>query len=66
MVKAAAAGHRVVLVVATGGEYGEVPEDLTPDETLVDRRRRETERSAAILGAGTAWCVLGYRDSGMT
>jgi LmbE family N-acetylglucosaminyl deacetylase len=65
MVKAAAAGHRVVLVVATGGEYGEVPADLAPDETLVDRRRRETERSAAILGVHrVAW--LGYRDSGMT
>ena len=65
MVKAAAAGHRVVLVVATGGEYGEVPADLAPDESLVDRRRRETERSAAILGVDrVAW--LGYRDSGMT
>src|SRR5258706_6538847 len=65
MVKAAEAGHRVVLVVATGGEYGEAPADLAHDETLVDRRRRETERSAAILGVHrVAW--LGYRDSGMT
>jgi LmbE family N-acetylglucosaminyl deacetylase len=57
-------GHRVVLVVATGGELGEVPEDLGQGETIVDRRRAETERSAAILGVATIhW--LGYRDSGM-
>ena len=39
---ASAEGHRVVLVVATHGEYGEVPDDLAPGETLVDRRRAET------------------------
>jgi LmbE family N-acetylglucosaminyl deacetylase len=65
MAKAAAGGHRVVLVVATGGEYGEVPDDLAEGETLVDRRRAETMRSAALLGvARVVW--LGYRDSGMT
>ena len=37
-------GHRVVLVVATNGDYGEVPDDLAEGETLVDRRRAETER----------------------
>jgi LmbE family N-acetylglucosaminyl deacetylase len=63
--RAAHAGHRVVLVVATNGEHGEVPEDLSPGETLVDRRRRETEASAAILGIDRiVW--LGYADSGMT
>ncbi len=63
--RAAAEGHRVVLVVATGGEHGEVPDDLAPEESLVDRRRAETERSAAVLGIHrVAW--LGYRDSGMT
>ena len=63
--RAAAEGHRVVLVVATGGEHGEVPDDLAPEESLVDRRRAETERSAAVLGIDrVAW--LGYRDSGMT
>jgi LmbE family N-acetylglucosaminyl deacetylase len=42
-----------------------VPDDLAPGETLVDRRRAETERSAAVLGAHrVAW--LGYADSGMT
>lgn len=64
MAKYAAAGHRVVLVVATNGEHGEVPEDLADGESLADRRRVETERSAAILGiAGVRW--LGYEDSGM-
>jgi LmbE family N-acetylglucosaminyl deacetylase len=65
MARAAAEGHRVVLVVATGGEYGEKPEDLGSDETLADRRRAETRRSAAALGVHrVAW--LGYLDSGMT
>lgn len=65
MARAAAAGHRVVLAVATGGEYGEVPEDLAPGETLVERRRAETMRSAEIIGVQrVVW--LGYRDSGMT
>jgi LmbE family N-acetylglucosaminyl deacetylase len=62
--RAAAEGHRVVLVVATGGEHGERPDDLG-DETLAERRRAETERSAAALGIHrVAW--LGYVDSGMT
>jgi LmbE family N-acetylglucosaminyl deacetylase len=65
MAKASAAGHRVVLVVATGGEYGEVPDDLAPGETLADRRRAEVACSAQALGvARVAW--LGHRDSGMT
>lgn len=61
----AASGHRVVVVFATGGEHGEVPDDLAAGESLVDRRRREAECSAAALGAHrVAW--LGYTDSGMT
>ncbi|MDH3499163.1 MAG: PIG-L family deacetylase [Acidimicrobiia bacterium] len=60
----ASRGHRVVVVIATGGELGEVPKDLG-DASLVDRRREETECSARALGAHrVAW--LGYRDSGMT
>jgi LmbE family N-acetylglucosaminyl deacetylase len=63
--RASAEGHRVVLVVATNGDHGEVPADLAPGETLVDRRRAETERSAAVLGVHrVVW--LGYADSGMT
>jgi LmbE family N-acetylglucosaminyl deacetylase len=65
LAKASADGHRVVLVVATNGDHGEVPADLAPGETLVDRRRAETERSAAALGIHrVVW--LGYADSGMT
>jgi LmbE family N-acetylglucosaminyl deacetylase len=63
--RAAAEGHRVVLVVATDGDHGEVPDDLGPDESLADRRRAETEASARVLGvARVVW--LGYTDSGMT
>jgi len=63
--RAAAEGNRVVLVVATHGEWGESPEDLAPGETLVDRRRRELQASADILGIHrVVW--LGYEDSGMT
>ncbi len=63
--KAAAEGHRVVLVVATGGEYGEVPDDLAVGETLAHRRAREVAESAAVLGIHRVE-FLGYRDSGMT
>ena len=63
--RAVAAGYRVVLVVATGGEHGESPDDLAPGESLADRRRRELEASAAVLGVSrVVW--LGYHDSGMT
>ncbi len=58
-------GHRVVLVMATNGDHGEAPPDLGPGETLVDRRRAETVRSAEVLGVHrVVW--LGYADSGMT
>lgn len=61
---AAAEGHRVVVVFATNGEHGEVPDDLAPGETVAARRRTEAERAAAV--AGTARVVwLGYSDSGM-
>jgi LmbE family N-acetylglucosaminyl deacetylase len=65
MARAAAEGHRVVLVVATNGEHGESPDDLLPGETLVERRRAETVASAEMLGiARIVW--LRYEDSGMT
>jgi LmbE family N-acetylglucosaminyl deacetylase len=65
MARAHAEGHRVVLVVATNGEHGEVPDDLAEGETLADRRRAETARSASALGIDeVVW--LGYADSGMT
>jgi LmbE family N-acetylglucosaminyl deacetylase len=63
--RAKAEGHRVVLVVATNGDHGEVPDDLAAGESLVDRRRAETMRSADVLGIDrVVW--LGYADSGMT
>ena len=65
MARADADGHRVVLVVATDGAHGEVPDDLGPGETLADRRRAETEESARVLGIDRV-VFLGYTDSGMT
>ena len=65
MARAAAEGHRVVLVVATGGEYGETPDDLADGETLADRRAAETTASAEALGIQVVH-FLGYADSGMT
>ena len=62
---AADAGHRVVLVTATDGALGEVPEGLLAEgERLVDRRRRELEASARALGVHRLE-MLGYSDSGM-
>ena len=63
--KAADEGHRVVLVVATRGERGEVAEGfLDPGEELWQRRVAETHASAEILGAQRVE-FLGYTDSGM-
>ncbi len=65
MAKAAEEGHRVVLVVATKGEHGEVDEGfLDPGEELWQRRERETQAAAAILGVARVE-FLGYVDSGM-
>jgi len=65
LAKAAAEGHRTVLVYATRGEVGEVADGfLDPGETLVERRVAEARRSAEVLGVSRVeW--LGYRDSGM-
>jgi LmbE family N-acetylglucosaminyl deacetylase len=65
MAKASDEGHRVVLVVATRGEHGEVDEGfLDEGEPLWRRREQETRASAAILGAARVE-FLGYVDSGM-
>ncbi len=62
--RAAAEGHRVVLVLATNGEWGESPDDLG-EQSLLQRRRNEVARSGEALGvARIVW--LGYEDSGMT
>ena len=65
MAKAAKDGHRVVLVVATKGEHGEVAENyLDQDELLWHRREREQQDAAKILGVDRLE-FLGYVDSGM-
>jgi LmbE family N-acetylglucosaminyl deacetylase len=65
MAKAAAEGHRVVLVVATAGEVGEAAATYRDGdrEDLGTTRRAELARSAAILGVARV-VELGYRDSG--
>lgn len=65
MTRASAQGDRVVVVYATNGLHGEVPEDLREGESIVARRRAEAEASAVVTGtARVEW--LGYDDSGMT
>ncbi len=65
MARAAAEGHRVVLVCATRGELGEVPDGFLGDgETLSERRVDEVHAAAKILGAQRV-AFLDYRDSGM-
>ncbi len=65
MARAAADGHRVVLVVATRGEHGEpTPGVLDEGEMLWERRILETFDSAKILGVQRVE-FLGYVDSGM-
>jgi LmbE family N-acetylglucosaminyl deacetylase len=63
LARAAAEGHRVVLVVATAGEAGLVAGGGT-GPALATRRRAELEASAAALGCARVE-VLGYADSGM-
>lgn len=65
LAKAKAAGHRTVLVIATRGELGEVPDGfLLPGEALGLRRIAETMESARVLGIDRVE-FLGYVDSGM-
>jgi len=65
LARAAADGHRVVLVFGTRGECGEVAEGfLDEGEELGQRREREVRASAEVLGVGRVE-FLGYRDSGM-
>lgn len=64
MRKAYEEGHRVVLVIATRGEIGEIPDDLAPGETIWERRVQETQKAADLLGVARVE-FLGYQDSGM-
>lgn len=64
LARAAAEGHRVVLVVATWGEAGLASAQLRAGGTLGARREAELRRSARALGVARVEC-LGYADSGM-
>lgn len=65
MARLAAEGHRVVLVTATDGALGEVPDGILADgEPLAARRASEVEASARALGVAAVH-LLGYADSGM-
>lgn len=57
------AGHRVVVVVATGGELG-YPEGGTGGGPLAAIRRNETEHAGSLLGVAQIY-FLGYHDSGL-
>lgn len=63
MAKAAAEGHRVVLVLATDGALGLT--DAAHCEDLGARRLAEAQASAAALGVARV-VDLGFGDSGMT
>jgi LmbE family N-acetylglucosaminyl deacetylase len=62
--KLAAAGHRVVIAVATGGELGGLHHPGADRDGLAFLRRAETERAAGLLGAAEVQ-YLDYLDSGM-
>src|SRR5579864_9056250 len=66
MLKAKAAGHRVVLVTATRGEVGEIynMDEAASRPRLGEIRTNELENAARILGVDRTQ-FLGYRDSGM-
>ncbi len=63
LARAAAEGHRVVLVTATAGEAGLTDESRQPGPDLAARRRAELDQSARALGCARVE-VLGYADSG--
>src|SRR5205085_2707516 len=64
LARAAAEGHRVVLVVATAGGAGLTSSAVLAEGQLARRRLAELHRSAEALGCARVEC-LGYQDSGM-
>jgi LmbE family N-acetylglucosaminyl deacetylase len=64
LAKAAAAGHRVVLVSATNGAAGLTSSRLRAGGELGRRRIGELEAAAGAIGAASVK-LLGYDDSGM-
>jgi LmbE family N-acetylglucosaminyl deacetylase len=65
MAKASAAGHRVVLAVATAGERGLATTQMGAGDVLAARRLDELHASARALGCHRV-VSLGYADSGMS
>ena len=63
LARAAAEGHRVVLVTATAGGAG-LADPVSARRGLAGVRTRELTRSAALLGCARVE-LLGYADSGM-
>ena len=64
LARAAAEGHRVVLVSATAGEVGLAASSFGTMGDLAGHRRAELQRSAAAIGAARVE-FLGYADSGL-
>jgi LmbE family N-acetylglucosaminyl deacetylase len=65
MVGLSEAGHRVVLVTATRGELGEIPDGILDEgESLADRRLVELTEACRVLGVDRQ-TYLDYLDSGM-
>ncbi len=64
LAKAAAEGHRVVVVVATAGGEGLTSSAAMTASSLADQRMAELHRAAEALGVARVH-LLGYDDSGM-
>ncbi len=64
MARAAAEGHRVIVVVATDGNEGLAASDFVADGRLGERRLDELRQSARALGVARVE-HLGYADSGL-
>ena len=64
LAKAAARGHRVVLVSATAGEQGLAAAQFGAAGVLAGHRSAELRRSAEAIGAARVE-LLGYGDSGL-
>lgn len=64
MARAAAEGHRVIVVVATDGELGLASAEFAGEGALGGRRLEELRHSASALGVARVE-HLGYADSGL-
>lgn len=62
--RAVAEGHKVCVVTATGGEYGEAPDGVEGPDALRELRAAEIHEACRILGVSWGH-FLGYIDSGM-